>query len=206
MSSLNKIIAALVLLLLLSGGIFYLGWRTGRPSSKGVDTVTSTVLLEQIQDQYFLVTKTLFLDTAATITIDESSGWKGFFLGKSIDARGLIRVDIGVDLQGMRTDDIVVHADTHTIGIRMPRAMILDRSVFGDIEVKRSSGIWTNIKELFSDSSNADYNRAVQVLMETGERTATAREEIFDEAENAAFAMVSFIVLRAAPGYSTTRE
>lgn len=175
-----KYIILLALVLAVLGAAFWVGRRSVSPEAQ--DAVSSRVILEAIQDQAFLVTKTLFLDEEVTITLADPKGWKGFFVGDELNARALVRADVGVDLEKLTEDDIQVDTDAQLIKIRLPDAAILDSSLSGTVEVQSSRGVWTSIRDFFTREDGDDYNRAVQALIAQAEESVVARADIIDSA------------------------
>ncbi len=187
-------IFSLIILLVFSIGSFVLGRLSVVQSDTKQETITKEIILEEIQSQYFVVTKTLFLDEDINITVSEGSEWKDFLWGKEISASGIVRIDVGVDLGKLTVDNIVVDKLNKEVTIEMPEASILDSSIFGDIEFETEKGIIKNISDLIQDDESADYNNAVAELIIAGEKTAGENSELMVEAENDTKSMIGLIV------------
>ncbi len=194
----NKTIALLLFIMVVLGAAFFVG----RNSVSRVDEkVSSRIILNSIQDQAFLVTKTLYLDEETTITIDGAGGLKGLLFGKELKARSLVRSDVGVDLKKMTEENINIDSSKKTITIKLPEATILTSGISGNVEVESSRGIWTSVKELFSDEGNDDYNRAVNELVSNAENAVRARTDVFDSARADTVKLISWMIEKTAPGY-----
>lgn len=163
--------------------------------------ISSQVLLKQIQEQAFLVTKTLFLDETVTITVSDKAGWKGIFTGDELQAQGLVRVDVGVDLKSLTTDDIVVDHENRLVSISLPDATILDSSLFGDLEVKSEKGIFTSIRDFFTDKEVDEYNQAVMVLQEQAQQAIQQQADLLGQARVDTLKAVNLLVSGTMPGY-----
>lgn len=194
----NKFLIFLVVILIALGAAFFVG----RNSANQVEEkVSSRIILNSIQDQAFLVTKTLYLDEETTITVEGSGGLKGLLFGKELKARALVRSDVGVDLKTMTEEDIEIDSGTKIIVIKLPGANILTSGISGNVEVEGSRGIWTSVKELFTDEGNDDYNRAVNQLISNAERAVRARTDVFDSARADTAKLISWVAGQLAPGY-----
>ena len=149
----------------------------------------------------FLVTKTLYLDEETTIAIEDAGGLKGLLFGKELKARALVRSDVGVDLKKMTEENINIDSSKNIITIKLPEATILTSGISGNVEVESSRGIWTSVKELFTDEGNDDYNRAVNELVSNAEKAVQARMDVFDSARADTVKLISWMAGQLAPGY-----
>jgi hypothetical protein len=125
-----KVILFFVIVVLL---IFVAAYFYGRNQGKALGVaenqppvVNSQVILDRITDQYFLVTKTVFVNSKAEIDTPKNNNWTDLFTGKKITVLGLIRVDVGVDMKNMRLENITVDAKNKIVTIDLPHAEILD--------------------------------------------------------------------------------
>lgn len=153
--------------------------------------VTSRQVLEKISDRYFVVTKTVFIDQSTTITVDEGSTWSNFWWGQTIEAQALIRLDIGVDLTNLSEGDIVVNREDGVITLRVPAPSVLDASLSGDIDVQNSQGV---LKKLLDSDTNADYNVALDTLIEEATKTVEEDTTLFEDAKGDSVRVLELIV------------
>ncbi|MEA3248800.1 MAG: DUF4230 domain-containing protein [Patescibacteria group bacterium] len=153
--------------------------------------VTSQAILERISDNYFVVTKSAFVDEMTEITIDKGSSWSNFFWGQTLTARGRVRIDIGVDLSGITEDDIVIDHANKTVVIAVPQAEILDASQHGNIEVESKQGI---LKTLLDSDPNDDHNRALAQLITEAKVAVSEDTSLFVEARNDSTRILELIV------------
>jgi hypothetical protein len=160
-------------------------------TSNEKEIVSSTVILDKIKDQAFLVTRTVITDQEAVISIDQGSTWSNFWWGHKITAEGLMQVDVGVDLANLTTDDIVVNDDDKTISINLPEAEIYNSSLESDIEVTTQSGI---LKKLLATDDNEDYNLALNELSDQAKEAIGQDEELMNEARSSALSTLQAIL------------
>ena len=161
-------------------------------TSKGEQTtVTARSILERISDQYFVVTKSAYVDQESTITVDKGSKWSNFFWGQTVEAEGVIRVDIGVDLSKLTEDDITVDHKTKTVRIDVPSADILNASQHGDIEVESDQGV---LKYLLDNDPNEDHNRALEQLIADAKAAVRKDQALFDDARQDSSKLLYMIV------------
>lgn len=202
MSKLNKILIGVILFLLLVIGItitvVYLSSKSG---PKETVEVTSRTIIDRISDQYFIVTKTMVIDQNSTVKVDQGSQWSNFLWGQTINAEGMIRVDIGVDLNSLQESDVTVDERTKTVKIKLPVATILDASQYGDIEVDSKQGV---LKYLLNNDPNADHNQALSQLIADAKAAAQSDTKVFDEARGDSINLIRLIVEEM--GYSVEIE
>ncbi len=191
----RKVVILFVLFIFLFGGISGYYLRGFFIKEEVVPKVTSEIILEKIQDNYFVVTKSLFVKEEVDIDIKSGSAWSDFLWGQEINARGIIRLDIGVDFKEIEVTDIVVNDIDKTISINLPDASVLDSSLFGDLQVESKDGI---LKRIFSDTSNSDYKRALGALIEVSE--GVANESLLTEAKLDSYSFLE--VIADSLGYS----
>lgn len=180
--------------LLLSVAIFFAGGKLLNSDSnddKPNVVVTSQIILDKINDEAFIVTKTIFLDQKKTIRIDQGSDWSNFWWGQTITTEGIIRVDLGVDYKLISENDIAIDEESKTISINVPEATILDASLFGDLNVETSSGI---LRQLFASDRNKDYNLALQSLIEDASETVIINQELVAESENESLKILQLVL------------
>lgn len=141
--------------------------------------VSSQLILTALHDRGFLVTQTFMFDTPVTITRSTGSAFKDFFVGQTIEARGTMEVNLGIDLAGVTNEDVTVDPDG-TVVIRVPPATLFNTRLVGPIELKNRQGV---LKRLF-DADNG-YNEALVTLSKTAEASA-ARPELLERANERA--------------------
>jgi hypothetical protein len=153
------------------GGGLYAGYRLFRPKPPTEARVSTQVILTALHDRGFLVSQTYMFDTP--VTIDRSSGnaLKDFFFGQTIEARGTMEVNLGVDLANMTADDVTLDDTSNTITVRIPSATLFNARLVGPIDIKNSQGVLKRIL-----NSDDGYNDALALLSKTAEETAQKPE------------------------------
>jgi hypothetical protein len=159
----------------------YTGYRWFKPKPQAaLQTVNAQAILTALHDRGFLVSQTYVFDTP--VTIDRSSGnsLKDFFFGQTIEARGTMEVNMGVDLAQVTANDITIDEAANTITIRIPKTSLFNTRLVGPIQLKNNQGI---LKKLL----NADdgYNDALSLLSKTAEEMAQKDEIISRANDNA---------------------
>lgn len=188
---LSLILATLVLFV----GVFLYGRYIGKNSALlEQPVVTSQTILDKITDQYFLVTKTIFANSKAEIETPKSNNWTDLFTGKKITVSGLIRIDVGVNIKNLDTENIIVDTRNKLVTINLPAAEILDSSLSGEIDVDVDKSILEKLKGLLNDTRNDDYNLALQTLINTAKTQVIADTIIFTEARTDSMKLVELIV------------
>jgi len=163
--------------------------------------ITSDVVIDRVTSQLFLVTRTVYSDQELQIKIDRASEWNEFLWGKEISASGRVRVDLGVDLQGITNQDVRVDNTLKQIYIKAPAASILDASLQSKLTVTTGGSILTQI---FDRNTNADYKMAVDELVSAAERAGRSDTTLLAETKTAAGEYLS--LLFASSGYRVTLE
>lgn len=189
--SLLLIVILLVLCILANVASFFYGRYLFKRSDVQTTDVNTTVILDKIKNNYFVVTKTVFLDEDTTIEIKEGSRWNNLLWGHTVQAEATIRVDVGVDMNKLTANKISVDEVTKKVIIDLPDAEILDTSLFGEMEIETKSGI---LKQLFENDKSEDFNLALEQLREKAEEGVISRPEIFTEAKTDSINLVSLIV------------
>jgi hypothetical protein len=189
--SLLLIVILLVACILVNASSFYYGRYLFKQSDVKTTDVTTTIILDRIKNNYFVVTKTVFLDEDTTIEIKEGSRWNNLLWGHNINAEATIRVDVGVDMNKLTSDKIKVDEVTKKVIIDLPDAEILDTSLFGEMKIETKSGI---LKQLFENDKSDDFNLALEQLRDKAEKAVIARPEIYDEAKKDSINLISLIV------------
>lgn len=171
----------------------YQGKKLGIAESKP-PVVNSQVILDRITNQYFLVTKTVFVNSLAEIDTPRNNNWTDLFTGKKITVLGLIRIDVGVDMKNMRLENIVVDSKNKIVTISLPHSEILDSSLSGELNVVADKSILEKIKGFFKNTQNEDYNLALKTLIDSANSQVTADESIFESARTDSVKLVTLIV------------
>jgi hypothetical protein len=161
-------------------------------------TITSQSILTAMRDQGFLVTQTYVFDQPVTISKSTGSAFKDFFVGQTIEARGSMEANIGVDLSGLGEQDVSV--SNGAVTLRVPRPKIFNTRLVGPIDVKNSQGILKRVLE-----PNDGYNEALTALAQAAE-TAAAKDEIKQRAENVSIGELQRLVRLLSPGAAVTIE
>ena len=185
----NKLIAVAFGLLFIA--LLIIGVLIGKIwTDNNRNKVTSNSLVDRIQDQNFLVSKTVIIDQKSKIVIDQGSAWSNFFWGQTIDAEAQIRVDVGIDFSKLKSEDIQVDEKTKHIIINLPNAQILDASQYGDIDVRSSKGVF---KFLLDNNPNEDHNQALEQLISDASRSLDG-SKIYAEARTDAVRYLEVVV------------
>src|SRR5680860_323645 len=171
----------------------YIGKKLASPALQA-PVVNSQTILDRITSQYFLVTKTVFVNSKAEIDTPKNNNWTDLFTGKKITVLGLIRVDVGVDMKNMRLENIVVDSKNKIVTINLPHAEILDSSLSGELDVIADKSILEKIKGLFKNTQNEDYNIALKTLIDSANSQITADESIFEQARMDSVKLATLIV------------
>lgn len=155
--------------------------------------ITNQIVVDSITNQYFVVSKTVFLDVTSDIKIQENSNWSDFLWKKTIVAEGIVRVDVGVDMEKLEKEDILINDNEKTISITLPKASVLDSSLYSELEVENENGVLVSIKEIFKDGTE-DYNLAVKTLTEQALAQVNADSELMGEAEEDSTKIIELIL------------
>ncbi len=162
-------------LLLFAAGL-YTGYRlSDRPPEREVN---ADVILTALRDSGFLVTQTYVFDQPITITKSSGSALKDFFFGQTITARGVMEVNLGVDLSDVSEEDVEI--SENGIVVSIPAAKVFTVRPIGDLQVDNQQGI---LKRLFEDDPG--YNEALAELTRVAEEAATD-PELLDRASRRA--------------------
>jgi len=186
-NSLTLILTTIILLIMLSTTMYLLGHKLGKKDS--AIEVTQQSILELVTDQYFIVSKTAYLQQEVRITIEENSDWSDLLWKDVIKASGLVRVDLGVDLSELSVDDIKIKGNTITLTV--PQAIILTSSIEGEIEVNSERGLVTSVEELFEEEAD-DFNLTTEQLKESAKASIT--QEMYDDARNDSVKVLELIL------------
>lgn len=157
---------SIILVLIIGFALGYVIFRQ-QPVAK----ISSLVIYNKLQGQGFLVTQDNVSDQK--VIIDNTSGeWlKDFLLGQKIEASGLMKVSLGVDLQKLQPEDIV--ATDKKIIINLPAIEIQSVEVLYNIFLQNQQGI---LKRLINNEDG--YNQAFSQLKEAAKTAAMSEANI----------------------------
>lgn len=167
--------AALGITLALFAGIL-LGRFAFSPGSGMQTVVNSQAILTALRDQGFLVTQTYVFDQPVTIKKTTGSAFKDFFVGQTIEARGSMEANLGIDLAKLAESDVAVNGSTVTIRTNGPS--VFNTRLVGPIEVRNSQGLLKRVLE-----PDDGYNQALAEL-ERAANEAANRDEILTRAKS----------------------
>jgi len=166
----NKLLALLAVLLLGIG--LFLGYRLGRPQMPS-EQLSSQSVVQALKHEGFLVTETYIV--TQQIAIDRSTGsvFKDFFWGQDIVAMGTMKTSLGVDLNKLLPEDIIV--DAHTISVHLPALEDHGVELLGDITLQNKQGL---LKKVFNndDGYNAAYAKLKELSLATAKTDSVQRE------------------------------
>jgi hypothetical protein len=182
------LIWSIIGILLFFGGGLYAGYRIFKPKPQETQKVDAQAILTALHDRGFLVTQTYIFDTPIVIDRSTGSAWKDFFFGQTIEARGTMEVNMGVDLSQVTKDDVTLDQKAERITIRIPSAKLFNARLIGPIELKNKEGI---LKKLLD--SDDGYNEALALLSQTAEQMAE-RDDMIDLANDRAVEDIARIV------------
>ncbi|MCE9586427.1 DUF4230 domain-containing protein [Candidatus Uhrbacteria bacterium] len=160
--------AVVGILVALLGGIL-LGRFAFSPSGGMQTVVNSQAILTALRDQGFLVTQTYVFDQPVTIKKTTGSAFKDFFVGQTIEARGSMEANLGIDLAKLSESDVRVEGNKVTILASGPN--VFNTRLIGPIEVRNSQGI---LKRLLEPDDG--YNQALAELERAANEAATRPE------------------------------
>ncbi len=197
MNRLKVILLFTVIALLILVVVFFYGRYQGKTAAEleiRPPVINSQVILERITNQYFLVTKTVFVNSKAEIETPKNNDWTDLFTGKKLTVLGLIRIDVGVDMKNMRPENIMVDSQKKTVTISLPHAEILNSSLYGQLDLVADKSITEKLKDLFKNTQNEDYNLALETLIANADSQVKADESIFNSAREDSAKLVNLIV------------
>ncbi|KAA0207081.1 DUF4230 domain-containing protein, partial [Candidatus Uhrbacteria bacterium] len=119
----KKLIVSLVIALAILSSLI-VGAVAGRiwfaPPSLMKTVVNSQTILTALRDQGFLVTQTFIFDQPVTIQRTTGSAFRDFFVGQTVEARGTMEANLGIDLARLQADDVTLSATEITVRIPAP--------------------------------------------------------------------------------------
>lgn len=181
---LTLIVALAVLSSLFVGSIAGRFWLAPETSIRTY--VNSQTILTSLRDQGFLVTRTYVFDQPVTITKTTGNPFKDFFVGQTVEARGTMEANLGIDLSKLSEEDIAV--TDGEITVRIPEPSLFNTNLVGPIEVKNTQGI---IKKFLQPDDG--YNLALQELTKASTEAAT-QPDIVQQAEKASITETTRLV------------
>ena len=181
---LSLILALGVLSSLIIGAVAGRFWFTPETSVRTV--VSSQTILTALRDQGFLVTQTYVFDQPVTIRRTTGSAFKDFFVGQTIEARGSMEANLGLDLAKLTAEDVI--ATQSEITVRVPSTTLFNTRLVGPIEVKNSQGLLKRVLE-----PDDGYNIALVELTAAAE-AAARKPEILDRATQKAVREIERLV------------
>ncbi len=162
------LIGAIVMLSsLVVGAIVGRLWFTPETSMRTV--VSSQTILTSLRDQGFLVTQTYLFDQPVTIKKTTGSVLKDFFVGQTVEARGTMEANMGMDLSKLSEADVL--DDGKTITVRVDAPVLFNTRLVGPIEVRNTQGL---LKRLLEPDDG--YNMALSELTKAAEEAANKPE------------------------------
>ena len=197
MNRLKVILLFVVVALLILVAVFFYGRYQGKIAAEleiRPPVINSQVILERITNQYFLVTKTVFVNSKVEIETPKNNDWTDLFTGKKLTVLGLIRVDVGVDMKNMNPENIVVDSKKKIVTISLPHAEILNSSLYGQLDLVADKSIAEKLKDLFKNTQNEDYNLALETLIANADSQVKSDESIFNSAREDSSKLVNLIV------------
>lgn len=194
-NKLKKILVLLIIFIFICSGFTGFAFIYGRFLSKTYEVktseVNSTVILDRIQNNYFVVTKTVFTFENTKIEIRENSNWNNLLWGHTINAQATMRTDVGVDMNKLNEGDIKIDNLNKKVIINLPKAEILDTSLFGEMQIDTQSGI---LKQLFENDKSADFNLAQEQLKDKAIEAINSKPELFEEAQTSSVNLIKLII------------
>ncbi|HOY46134.1 MAG TPA: DUF4230 domain-containing protein [Candidatus Dojkabacteria bacterium] len=186
----RTLLLIIILIILLLGiflsGIFFEKYTSNPARQK----LTSVMVVDRINEEAFLITRSVYLDQDIEIVVDAGSDWSNFWWGQTLQAQALVKVSLGVDLQNITPDQIIVNELEKKITIDLPEPSIISKEIIGDIEVDNQQGL---LKLLFDNDTNKDYNLAYSELTTQAEKAVEQKEELFMESKTEALKILELI-------------
>ncbi|MCR4256175.1 MAG: DUF4230 domain-containing protein, partial [Candidatus Uhrbacteria bacterium] len=177
----SLVLALAILSSLIVGAVTGRIWFAPQTSMKTV--VNSQTILTALRDQGFLVTQTFIFDQPVTIERTTGSAFRDFFVGQTVEARGTMEANLGIDLERLQADDVTLTATE--IIVRIPAPTLFNTRLVGPIEVKNTQGLLKRVLEP-DDGYNlalAELTRATEEAVGKPEITERATETSIREIE-----------------------
>lgn len=176
---LKTILLAIIGVALFGLGIFT-GYKLFAPKPAPQTVVNAQAILTALHDRGFLVTQTYIFDTPVTIERSTGSAFQDFFLGQTIEARGTMEVNMGIDLAQVKEEDVILDGAEGTVTVNLPGSTLFNTRLVGPIEVKNRQGILKRVLD-----HNDGYNEALSALSKAAEASA-AKPELIQRADDRA--------------------
>jgi hypothetical protein len=185
----KKYIYLISSILLLGIGLYsgYIIFSPKSPSNK----VDSQSIVTMLQRQGFLVTQTYIVNQQVNINNSTGSAFKDFFWGQDLTAFGTVKVSTGVDLNNLKSEDIVVGPSS--VSVLLPPVTVNSAELVGNITLQNKQGIF---KRIFDN--DAGYNTAYQELRTRAIADATT-STIMAEAKESTKVQVTRLIQLVAP-------
>lgn len=161
----KKLVFFAIFFVLAFGLGLYGGFRLFGPALSQKTGINSQTILTALHDRGFLVTQTLMFDQPVVINKTTGSALKDFFFGQTITARGVIEVNLGLDLAQVSQEDIILSGDSVTV--KIPKTTLFDTRLVGPLDVKNEKGLLKRLTD-----TDSGYNEALQVLSAEAEKAA----------------------------------
>lgn len=197
----KKVFTRIIVAVILIGIAFGLGWFVSQQSHQDETAITSQALLKRVQDQNFLVTKTLYIDETVTLNFNSDKGIKSLFTADELRGAGVVRIDVGVDVSELSEDDFVIDHNHKQISVYLPPAKILDASIYKDVSIETQKGIFTSIEDFLTNKEGEEYNQASRELISAATQTVSTEQDIFTDARSETYQLIALIAASIAPGY-----
>jgi len=153
--------------------------------------INSELVVERIKEQSFLITRTVISDQEVQIKVDQGSSWSNWWWGYEVTAKGLMQVDVGVDISKITEEQIEVDDENKIIYINFPEAEIYETSLKGTIEVSAKKGL---LKRILDSDTDEDYNLALDHLKMAAEDGVSQDQELMQEAQNSALSTLQVLL------------
>lgn len=170
-----KLYFLLAFVALVFGGGLFLGYKLFTPSVQKTE-ITAQTILTALKDRGFLVTQTFVFDEPVTITKSSGSAFRDFFFGQTITARGVMEVNMGIDLAKVSADNVKIDGDIITVST--PGLSVFNVRLIGPVDVKNDQGILKRILE-----NDDGYNEALSELSKQAE-VAAKNPELLKRAQD----------------------
>jgi hypothetical protein len=191
----KKLLTAIVLVVGLLAFGALIGWLLGR-GGEAVRTVSGQTILTALRERGFLVTETSVSTVATTIKNNDASIWKKLLWGQEIQASAVAEVNLGVDLEEMKAEDIQISGGK--IAVVIPGAKIFNSRLVGDISLTNKQGILKRVLE-----NDDGYNQAMAELIKQAENAVTSTQ-MMEAANNKAKEEIKRLVGYMAPDKEVT--
>lgn len=166
--------------------------HSGSLSATGpVPQINTRSILHEITTKYEVITKSLFIDQATEITYDQGDSISNWLWGQTITARGVVKVDIGVDLASLSEADVTVDESAKTVSVIIPAAKVVSTSKFGNIEIENDQGI---LQYALENDPDGDFNKALDQLLVEAALAAETDTKTFVAAREEAARVIGVIV------------